>query len=158
MSLTEEIKGIWSYNWQVAFRPSQVYSSVTGAYNLFEVLDGPILALEMIGMHTAASGGATTLAVTVSGGIGMDAGAVAINGAVGTVVAVGMNVACVQAGAAVALPLTTALFHNPQGAAIGLQAALAPTFVIGTFAVSTVTMTWALVYRQLSPLSRVIVP
>ncbi len=157
-SLSEEIKGLWDWNWKVTYRPSQVYSSVTGAYNLFEVVDGPIVALCMIGMHTAASGGATTLAVTVTGGIQMDAGAAAINGAVGTVVVVGMNVACVQAGAAVALPMTTALFHTPKGTVIGLQPGLAPTYIIGTFGVSTATMEWSLVWRQASPRARVLVP
>jgi hypothetical protein len=84
----------------------------------------------------------------------MDAGAIAINGAVGTIVNVGLNVAVVQAGAAVALPNTDALFY-PKGTTIGLQAALAPTFIIGTFAVSTVTMEWYLMYYKLSPKSRV---
>lgn len=158
MSVSQEIKGTFDYNWKQTFRPAQVYTNAVGAYNLFTVNDGPIIALCMIGMATAAAGGATTLAVTVTGGIGMDAGAVAINGAVGTVVVVGMNVACVQAGAAVALPMTTALFHNPQGTAIGLQAALAVTQIIGTFAVSTWTGQWTLVWRKAAPNSRVTVP
>lgn len=154
MAFNQEIGELFSAGWRSCTRPAQVYSSVTGAYNMFEISGGAIIALCMVGRHTAASGGATTLACTVTGGIGLDAGAVAINGAVGTVVVVGFNVACVQAGAAVALPMTTALFHNPQGMAIGLQPA-ANTFVIGTYAVSTVTMTWTLLYRALEPTSRV---
>lgn len=156
MSLSSLVQDIHESNFQMCHRPSQLYTNAVGAYNMFTISGGPIFALEMIGMHTAASGGATTLAVTVTGGIGMDAGAVAINGAVGTVVLVGMNVACVQAGAAVALPATTALFHNAQGCAIGLQPGLAVTQIIGTYAVSTVTMEWTLIYRALTPAARVI--
>jgi len=154
MGLHQEVSQILDNNIQRIVRPAQLYTNVVGAYNLFAVRDGPIMALKLVGMHTAASGGAATLAVTLTGGIGMDAGAVAINGAVGTVVNVGLNVATVQAGAAVGIPNTDALFY-PKGTTIGLQAALAPTFIIGTFAVSTVTMLWVLLYYKLTPESHV---
>ncbi len=157
MSLAKLIKETQAANMQICFRPSQVYSNAIGGgvYPMFAVRDGPILALTMVGMHTAAAGGNTTLAVTVTGGIQMDAGAIAINLAVGAIVDVGLGVAVVQPGAAVALPLTTVLLHPPKGTVIGLQPALAPTFIIGTFAVSTVTMEWYLLYTALSPRSRV---
>jgi hypothetical protein len=157
MGLSALIRGLRADNKQTAFRPSQLYDAAVGGgvYPMFAVRDGPILALALVGMHRAASGGATTLAVTVTGGIAMDAGAIAINGAVGTIVDVGLGVAVVQAGAAVALPLTTVLLHPPKGTVIGLQPLLAPTFIIGTYAVSTVTMEWCLLYTALSPRARV---
>jgi len=156
MGLATRIKSVQSDNVITIMRPSQLYSNAVGAgiYPLFAINDGPIIALKLVGMHTAAAGGATTLACTVTGGITLDAGAVAMNGAVGTIVNVGLNAAVVQAGAAVALPNTVALFY-PKGMTIGLQPLLAPTFIIATFAVSTVTMEWYLQYQKLSPLARV---
>lgn len=153
MGLRSLVSDVWSNQQSVAWRPAQVYTNVVGAYNIFEIT-GPVLIYLLGGRATAAAGGATTLATTINGVAG-EAGAVAINGAVGTVFAVPLNVAGVIAGAAGALPLTTALLHPPQGMLAGIGAA-ANGVVIFTFAVSTWTGDIFCVYRKLSPTSDVI--
>jgi hypothetical protein len=134
----------------LAYRAAQVYDAAVGGgvYNLFTIT-GPVLIYLLGGRATAAAGGATTVAFTVNG-VGTEAGAVAINGAVGTVWATPLNAAGVIAGAAGALPLTTALLHPPQGMLSGIGAA-ANGVIIATFAVSTWTGDIFCLYRPLSP-------
>ncbi len=154
MSLSSLVASLWKDKETLAYRPAQVYSSVTGAYNLFNIT-GPVLIYLLGGSATAAAGGATTLATTINGVAG-EAGAVAINGAVGTVWCTPLNAAGVIAGAAGALPLTTALLHPPQGMLSGIGAAAAGV-IIGTFAVSTWTGDIFCLYRKLSPTSEITV-
>lgn len=150
--MSNALKEIWLHKESLAYRAPQVYTAAVGAYNLFNVT-GPCLVYLFAGRATAAAGGATTLATTLNGVAG-EAGAVAINGAVGTVWSVPLNVAGVIAGAAGALPLTTALLHPPQGMLVGIGAA-GPGVIIGTFAVSTWTGDIFVLYRKLSPTSMI---
>ncbi|MFA5401493.1 MAG: hypothetical protein WC359_13670 [Dehalococcoidia bacterium] len=150
--MSGQVKQLWLDRENVAYRPAQVYTSVTGAYNIFTIT-GPVMIYLLGGRATAAAGGATTLATTINGVAG-EAAAVAINGAVGTVFAIPLNVAGVIAGAAGALPLTTALLHPPQGMLAGIGAA-GNGVIIFTFAVSTWTGDIFCVYRKLSPSSSV---
>lgn len=143
-----KLSQLWMQKESLAYRPAQVYSSVTGAYNVFTV-SGPCLVYLAGGRATAAAGGATTVATTFNGVAG-EAGAVAINGAVGTVWCTPLNAAGVIAGAAGALPLTTALLHPPQGMLVGIGAAAAGVITY-TFAVSTWTGDLFILYRKLSP-------
>lgn len=152
MSQSAMVKETWQDKETVAYRPAQVYTNVVGAYNVFQIT-GPVLIYVLGGRATAAAGGATTVACTVNG-VGTEAGAVAINGAVGTVWCTPLNVAGVIAGAAGALPLTTALLHPPKGMLSGIGAA-ANGVIIMTFAVSTWTGDIFCVYRKLSPMSLV---
>lgn len=148
MALKSEVEGIFMNTEMVAYRVPQVYTNVVGAYNVFTIT-GPVMIYLLGGRATAAAGGATTVALTVNG-VATEAGAVAINGAVGTVWATPLNVAGVIAGAAGALPLTTVLLHPPQGMLSGIGAA-ANGVIIATFAVSTWTGDIFCVYRRLSP-------
>lgn len=148
MGLPGEIKETWSDKESLAYRPAQVYTNVVGAYNVFTIA-GPVLIYLAGGRATAAAGGATTVATTFNGVAG-EAGAVAINGAVGTVWCTPLNVAGVIAGAAGALPLTTVLLHPPQGMLVGIGAAAAGV-VTYTFAVSTWTGDLFILYRKLAP-------
>jgi hypothetical protein len=154
MGLAALVKGMYNDRDIVVHRPAQVYTNAVGAYNLFTIT-GPVLVKLLGGRATAAAGGATTLATTINGVAG-EAGAVAINGAVGTVWAVPLNAAGVIAGAAGALPLTTALLHPPQGMLAGIGAA-ANGVIIGTFAVSTWTGDIFVMYRPLSPDATIVV-
>lgn len=152
MSLASQIKALFNDHETLAYRPPQVYTAVVGAYNVFTV-DGPCLVYLLGGRATAAAGGATT-AATLLNGVAGEAGAVAINGAVGTIWCTPLNAAGVIAGAAGALPLTTALLHPPQGMLVGIGAAAAGVITI-TFAVSTWTGDIFCLYRKLSPNSRI---
>ena len=150
--MSGQVKQMWLDREYVAYRPAQLYDNAVGAYNLFNIT-GPVMIYLFGGRATAAAGGAATLATTFNGVAG-EAGAVAINGAVGTVWSVPLNVAGVIAGAAGALPLTTALLHPPQGMLVGIGAAAAGV-IIGTFAVATWTGDIFCVYRKLSPTSAI---
>jgi hypothetical protein len=150
MSLTKEIKTAMSGNLQLARRPAQVYTSAVGAYNIFRIT-GPIEVISFAGLVTAAAGGATTVTTTFNGVAG-DAGAVAINGAVGTVVYIPLNVAGALLNAA-AIPKTVATLTSML---VGTQPAGVWGTVVLTFGVSTWTGEWLMQYRKLSPLSRVI--
>jgi hypothetical protein len=130
---------------KVAYRASETYNAATNLFNI----TGPVMLYLLGGRATAAAGGATTVAITVNG-VDAQAAAVAINGNVGTVWSTPLNVAGVIAGAAGALPLTTALLHPPQGMLAGVQPA-GPGVIVGTFAVSTWTGDIFCVYRKLSP-------
>jgi len=130
----------------IAVRPSQAYLAATGAYTIFSVSGGAIFAKLLIGRITAAAVGATTIAGTLNG-IAGDAGAVACNGAVGTLVWYPLNVAATILNAA-AFPLTIAT--DPRGMAVGLQPA-GPGLIVMTYAVGTsLTMEWTLVYTKLN--------
>lgn len=145
MSLGAQVSQIFLDRQKVAYRAPQVYNAATNLYQI----TGPVLIYLLGGRATAAAGGATTVALTVNG-VATEAAAVAINGAVGTVWVTPLNVAGVIAGAAGALPLTTALLHPPQGMISGIGAAGAGA-IVGTFAVSTWTGDIFCVYRSLAP-------
>ncbi|MDD5229726.1 MAG: hypothetical protein PHC43_00195 [Candidatus Marinimicrobia bacterium] len=143
MGLSKEVKEILTNNFRLAHRPAQVYTVAVGAYNLFAVVDGPIEVITAGGYVTAAAVGATTLATTFSG-IAGEAGAVAINGAVGTVVYIPVNVGGAILNAA-AIPKTVATLTSMF---------VGPGNIIGTFGAGT---SWTgelfLVYKKLSPRS-----
>lgn len=145
MSATALIKTLFQNSSLVAYRPPQTYSSVTGAYTIFTVSGGPILAEYLIGYVTGAPGGATTIAGTLNGVAG-DAGAADIGttGIAGWVVWYPLNVAGTTLVAA-ALPPTIAT--KPAGMVVGTSVG---TIVI-TYAVSTIPMSWTLIYKKLTP-------
>lgn len=151
MSLASDLKKISLGNVHVAFRPSQTYTTAVGAYNLFLIRGGPIEALTLGARITGAAVGAedcTTLLNTVAG----DAGAVAINGAVGTVVFIPLNVAGAVLNAA-AIPQTVATLTTMI---VGTQPAGADGVIVATFATGTsATCEWFLAYRKLNPRSEV---
>jgi hypothetical protein len=150
MGLAALVKKFLNDNDQVAYRPTQAYTNVVGAYTIFTVSGGPIEALGLFGMHTAAAGGATTVAGTLNGVAG-DSGAVDIGTAAanGIVVWYPLNVGGAILVAA-AFPRTVAT-STPM--VVGTSAG---GLIVMTYAVSTCTMSWSLVYRKLSPMSRVV--
>ena len=145
--LNTKVSAILQQGDRVAYRPAQVYTNVVGAYNIFTIT-GPVFITLLGGRATAAAGGATTVASTINAVAG-EAAAVAINGAVGTVFVIPLNVGAVIAAAAGATPLTDALLH-PKGMVSGIGAA-ANGVIVFTFAVSTWTGDIYCVYRSLSP-------
>ena len=150
MSLTSRLKQIERDNVHVAYRPPQTYTTAVGAYTLWSVADGAIEGLNIIARVSAAAVGAETVRITANT-INVDAGAVAINGAVGTIVYSSMNVAGTLINAAAA-PRTVATLTTMI---IGTQPA-GPGLIVATFAVGTSwTGEWYLVYRKLSPNCRV---
>jgi hypothetical protein len=150
MSLASLIKGISQDNIFIARRPAQTYLVATGAYTVFTVT-GAVEILSFGGLVTGAAVGATTLATTFNG-IAGDAGAVAINGAVGTVVFVGLNVAAAILNAA-AVPKTVATLTTMI---VGSQPAGAVGNIVLTFGVGTSwTGEWFAVYRKLSQGARI---
>jgi hypothetical protein len=148
MGMREEVAQVLNNNDQAAYRPSQTYLVATGAYTIFNVRNGAVLVKALIGRITAAAVGATTIATTFNTVAG-EAGAVACNGAVGTLVIVPINVAAVIVNV-LAGPLTDALLH-PKGMVVGTQPA-GPGLIVATYGVGTsLTMEWTLIYQKLSP-------
>jgi hypothetical protein len=149
MSLASDIKQINRDNFKVARRPAQAYLVATGAYTVFSV-DGAVEIVTFGGLVTAAAVGATTVAGTFNT-IAGDAGAVAINGAVGTVVYYPLNVAGAILNAA-AFPKTVATLTSMV---VGQQPA-GPGLIVLTFGAGTSwTGEWFCVYRSLSSGGRV---
>ncbi len=145
--LRQTINQIWQERDVVAVRPPQAYTVAVGAYTIFSVAGGAILVKALIGRITGAAVGATTIATTFNT-IAGEAGAVACNGAVGTLVVVPLNVAAVIVNL-LAAPLTDALLH-PKGMVVGLQPA-GPGLIVATYGVGTsLTMEWTLVYQRLN--------
>ncbi len=150
MPLARTIKNMALSNFNVAFRPAQAYLVATGAYTVFQIDGGAVEIVTFGGRVTAAAVGATTVASTFNT-IAGDAGAVAINGAVGTVVYLGVNVGAALLNAA-AIPKTVATLTTMI---VGTQPA-GPGLIVLTFAVGTSwTGEWFCVYRKLSPTARV---
>ena len=150
MSLKGRVSQIWEFQEYVAYRPAEVYTSVVGAYNLFNIT-GPVYITVLGGRVTAAAGGVTTIRLTVNT-INVDAAAVAINGAVGTVFLSSLNVGGTLINAA-GIPETVAtqsrFLSGVQAAAVGVIAA--------TFVTSTWTGDIFCVYRKLAPTSAILV-
>ena len=149
MSLPSLVKTIRIANPFVIYRTAQTYLSATGAYNLFTIANGAIEILNFAWRNTGAPVGAVTVRVTVCG-INVDAGAVDIGtaGVVGGIWWSALNVAGTGTSA-LAAPRTVAT---------------ATTFVAGTgtiictFAAGTsLTGEFAMIYRKLSPNSKVLV-
>jgi hypothetical protein len=148
MSLASVIKKASLGNTWLVVRPAQTYTTVGSAYTLFTIAGGPVEIITLGGRITAAATGAETVTTTISGVAG-DAGATAINGAVGTVVWIPLNVAGTLLNAA-GLPKTIAT-GTP-----GMIAGTSVGTIVATFATGTdCTMEWFIVYRKLSPLSRI---
>jgi hypothetical protein len=153
MSLATKVKDTFSGNLHVAFRPSQTYLTATGAYNLFRIRNTAIEVLTFGARITAAAVGAEELATTFNG-IAGEAAAVAINGAVGLVVYVPVNVGGTTLQAA-AIPKTVVTLTTMV---VGNQAANADGLVVGTFSVGTsATCEFFMVYRLLNPRGQVLV-
>ncbi len=150
MSLSKNIKQVLQENLGVAYRPSQAYLVATGAYTIFSIIGGAVEILTLGARVTAAAVGATEVRITANG-INTDAAAVAINGAVGTVVYSCVNVGGTLINAA-AVPKTvatlTSMIVGTQPTTAGLIVA---TFTVGT----SFTGEWFCVYRKLSPLARI---
>jgi hypothetical protein len=146
-SLKQLVEQIADGNDIVAYRPSQTYLVATGAYTIFNVRNGAVIVKALIGRITGAAVGATTIATTFNTVAG-EAGAVACNGAVGTLVVIPLNVGAVIVNL-VAAPLTDALLH-PKGMAVGTQPA-GPGLIVATYGVGTsLTMEWTIIYRKLA--------
>lgn len=147
-SLKQQVEELVLGSFRLTYRPPQTYTVAVGAYTIFNVRNGAVYAKALIGRITAAAVGATTIATTFNTTAG-EAGAVACNGAVGTLVIVPLNAAAVIVNVT-AGPLTDALLH-PKGMVIGTQPA-GPGLIVATYAVGTsLTMEWSIVWEGLSP-------
>ena len=151
MGLLSLIKAIRDDEVKVARRPAQVYTTAIGAYTLFNIT-GAVELLTFGGLVTAAAVGGETIVTTVNG-VAADAGATAINGAVGTIVYLPLNVAGTLLNAAAApktVATLTTMIAGQQPAGVGL--------IVATFATGT---SWTgeifLSYRKLSTNGRIVV-
>jgi hypothetical protein len=152
MSLVSKVNSLFTSEMAQAYKPGTVYTVAAPgpAYTIFSVSGGAVEIVTFGARITAAAVGATTLAMTFNTVAG-DAGAVAINGAVGTVVFYGLNVAATTINAA-AVPKTVATLTSMI---VGTQPA-GPGLIVATFGIGTsVTCEFFCVYRKLSPNARV---
>ena len=147
MGLRQSVDQLWLDRDCVAYRPSQAYTTVGSAYTIFTITGGAILATTLMARITGAAVGGETIAVTCNG-VAEDAGAAAINGAVGTVVYLPLNVAGTIINAA-AIPKTIA---TATTMIIGTGTGVIPGLIVATFATGTsCTCEFALVYKRLNP-------
>jgi hypothetical protein len=150
MALSKVIKQTSLDNFNVAYRGPQTYLVATGAYTIFTIVGGPVMIVALGGNETTAATGATTIRYTVCG-VNVDAGAIAINGAVGWPNVSCLNVAGTLVNAA-GIPLTDALLHSKGFIASTNTGAIIATFAVGTDWIGE----FFCVYRKLSPNSRII--
>lgn len=132
MSLSSQIKDLWENAEVVISRPAEVYTVGVATYALFNIIrPGAIYITALGAVVTAAPTGATEIRLTANG-VNVDAAAVAIDGAVGTIVLSSLNVAGTLINAAAA-PETVAtqsrMFVGTQAAAVGVIQAV---FSVGT--------------------------
>ena len=125
----------------------------TGTYALFNLIrPGAIYITALGAVVTSAAVGATEIRLSVNG-VNTDAAAVAINGAVGTVVLSSLNVAGTLINAA-AIPETVAtqsrILCGTQAAAVGVIQAI---FTVGTSWTGIVFC----VYRRMTAATRVVI-
>lgn len=150
MGLASQVKDIWRDIGTVVSRPAQTYAVAVGTYALFNIT-GAVYITSLGGIVTGAAVGATQVRLTVNG-INVDAAAVAINGAVGTVVLSSLNVAGTLINAA-AIPETVAtqsrFLSGIQPAAVGVIQAV---FSVGT----SWTGIWFCMFRKLTETSDVV--
>jgi hypothetical protein len=153
MSITKEVQSI-SQVLRLAFRPSQTYTTAIGAYTIFSI-DGMVSLITLGARITAAADGAEQLTTLVNT-IGADSGAVAVNGAVGTVVWVPLNVAGAPLNAA-GVPKTIATGTLEMIAGCQTAAgALTPGVISATYSIGvSATMEWFCIWRKLSSNGRV---
>ena len=153
MGLSAKINSLIQSEVNLAFKPAATYLTAAPGptYTLFSVNGGAVEIITFGARITSAAVGAETFACTFNGVAG-DSGAVAINGAVGTVVFYPLNVAGAPVNAA-AVPKTVATLTSMI---VGTQPAGAPGLIVGTFAVGTsVTCEFFCTYRKLAPNTRV---
>jgi hypothetical protein len=143
MSLRSEILAILQNNLSVAYRSPRAMTVALSPITLFTITGA--VELITLGMRTtAAPGGAGTFTLTANG-VGLDAGAVLANGAVGTIFLSPLNVAGANLDAA-GLPKTVATLTSfISGDSVGT--------IVVTVAVATITGEWFCVYRKLTPAS-----
>ncbi len=141
MSLRSEVQEMLRSNFSVVHRTSRAMTVALSPITLFNVTGA--VELVTLGMRTtAAAGGAGTFTLTCNG-VGLDAGAVAANGAVGTVFLSPLNVAGANLDAA-GIPKTVATLTTfVSGDSVGT--------IVVTVAVATITGEWFCVYRKLTP-------
>ena len=147
MGLRQSVDQLWLDRDCVAYRPSQAYTTVGSTYTIFTITGGAILATTLMARITGAAVGGETIVVTCNG-VAEDAAATAINGAVGTVVYLPLNVGGTILNAA-AIPKTIA---TATTMIIGTGTGVNPGLIVATFATGTsCTCEFALVYKRLNP-------
>lgn len=149
MSLIKLLKQHGIGSTYLAFRQSQAYSNVAPGpnYNLFTVAGGPAELIALGGRCTVLAGGATTVTLNTDTGVGLDAGAFAVNGVLNCVIWSPLNVGGTGIGNVLGTTMTIAT--DPHGTI------MSPGIIIATFAASTISIEWGLIYRKLSPTTRV---
>ena len=148
MSVSSDLAKMQIGSTFLAFRPSQTYTTAVGAYTLFTIAVGSVELITLGGRITAAADGAEQVTLAI-GAIGLDVGATAINGAVGTVVWIPLNAAGTLLNV-VALPKTIAT-GAPSMIAGTVAGPIVATFSVGVSA----TMEWFCVWRKQAPNARV---
>ncbi|MFY9259574.1 MAG: hypothetical protein WAO71_03595 [Gallionella sp.] len=150
MGLKGEVGKLFNEREVSISRTSQTYTVAVATYALFYAY-GPIYITTLGGWVKAAAVGATEVLLSANG-VNLDAAAVAVNGAVGTVVLSSLNVAGTLINAA-GIPETVAtqsrFLMGTQPATFGTVQAV---FSVGT----SWTGEWFMRYIPLTPSSRVI--
>lgn len=155
MSLSEEIHTIHdSQDLVVQDGPGATHAA--GVYNAFQIVGGPVWIRAFIEYNVTAMAGATTTTVDV-GAVSLDAGAVAIGAAlINTMVVSPLDAAVAKIAPALAVQMPSLLGYATN---VGVVAAAGVNITV-TFAgvaMGAAEQTcYYVVYRKLSPISRII--
>lgn len=145
MGLKSEVDSLLLQIPNTVLRPAQAYAVGSSPFTLWSVNGGAIEILTLGARVTAAAGGAGTFDLTANG-VALDNGAVAVNGAVGTVIYIPLNVGAAILNAA-GIPKTVATMTT---FIMGTQPAGVAGTIVLTVAVNTITCEFFMVYRKLS--------
>lgn len=126
-SLSSLVRQLWSsqpFDW--VYRPGASYAA--GAHDLFDITGGPVWIRALFEYNETAVAGATTTTLAV-GAVGLDAGAVSIQGAQYTIVVSPLDAAVAKIAAALAVQMPSLLgFATNIGVVAGPGVAINATF------------------------------
>lgn len=138
------------YQW--VYRPGASYAA--GAHDLFDIAGGPVWIRALIEYNETAIAGATTTTLAV-GAVGLDAGAVSIQGAQYTIVVSPLDAAVAKIAAALAVQMPSLLgFATNIGVVAGPGVAINSTFA-GAAMGAAEYVAYLVCYQKLLPESNI---
>jgi|GEM_PF-4396913 len=152
------LKGLIAQAWQNSLHwvHSVPAFYAAGAHNIFNIVGGPVWIRALIEYNTTAKAGATTTTLAV-GAVGLDAGALSIEGAINTIVVSPLNVAVAKIAPALAVQMPSLLgFATNIGVVASAGVAINSTFA-GVAMGAAETYRLYVCYQKLAPESLITV-
>ena len=155
MSLKSLIGQIWQGQPFIWVR-SPAATRAAGAHNIFNIVGGPVWIRALIEYNNTAKAGATTTTLAV-GAVGLDVGALSIEGAINTIVVSPLDAAVAKIAPALAVQMPSLLgFATNVGVVASAGVAITST-VAGVAMGAAETYSLYVCYQKLSPESLITV-